>query len=73
MRLSVIELGILIELANRKQSKEIAGILGRSTATVELHVQRLRARFNAQSRAHLVARAFRAGIIATHDIEDSSI
>lgn len=73
LRLSAIELGVLIELANGRQSKEIAEILGRSTATIELHVQRLRARFNAQSRAHLIACAFRAGVIAAHDIEDPSI
>lgn len=69
-RLSSMEFTILKALANGMQSKEIAAAVNRSTATVELHVRTLFARFDARSRAHLVACALRSGAIGTHDLED---
>jgi len=69
IRLSPIELAILKALANGMQSKEIAAVVNRSTATVELHVRTLYARFDARSRAQLVAYAFCSGTIAAEDIE----
>lgn len=58
-----MELAVLHGLANGLQSKEIAEELGRGTPTVERYVRELYLRFNARSRAHLVARAFCMGIL----------
>jgi DNA-binding CsgD family transcriptional regulator len=69
VNLSARELSILVALANGKPSKEIAAIIGRSKATVEQHVEMLRAKFNAESRIHLVALAFSAGILTPRDVE----
>jgi DNA-binding NarL/FixJ family response regulator len=69
VHLSARELCVLVALANGKQSKEIAAIIGRSKATVEQHVETLRAKFNAESRIHLVALAFTAGVISPGDME----
>jgi DNA-binding NarL/FixJ family response regulator len=67
--LNAIEMAILKGLANGLQSKEIAVILDRSTATIELHVRILFARFDARSRAHLVACALCSGTIDRKDID----
>ena len=67
--LSPMESSILIGLANGMQSKEIAAMVDRSTATVELRVRGLFAKFDARSRAHLVACALCAGAIGANDIE----
>jgi DNA-binding CsgD family transcriptional regulator len=70
LHLSAMELCILVGLANGRQSKEIAALVGLSRPTVEQYVQRLRVRYNALSRTHLVACAFRYGTIKPDDIED---
>ncbi len=61
--LSPMESSILKGLANGMQSKEIAAVVQRSTATVELRVRGLFAKFDARSRAHLVACALCTGAI----------
>lgn len=68
-RLSAIEFAILKGLANGLQSKEIAAVVNRSTATIELHVRTLYARFDARSRAQLVAYALCRGAICPEDID----
>jgi DNA-binding NarL/FixJ family response regulator len=70
--LSPMELKIIKGLANGMQSKEIAAIVKRSTATVELRVRGLFAKFDARSRAHLVACALCVGAIGMEDIESIS-
>lgn len=70
MRLSPREFAVLIELAKGSSSKETAAHLGCSKATVEQHVQRLRARFNAQNRAQLMFCALREGVLPADDLED---
>lgn len=62
-KLSAIELAVLRGLANGLQSKELASQLDRSKSTIEFHVRALLAKFNARSRANLVARAIYAGIL----------
>lgn len=69
VRLSSIELAIVKGLANGMQSKELATILNRSTGTVELHIRTLFAKFDARSRAQLVARAIYEGVIDSCDAD----
>lgn len=57
------ELIILRALANGAQSKEMAGLIKRSRATVEFHIRSLFLKLNARSRPHLVAQAFRSGVL----------
>lgn len=61
--LSAIELTILRYIALGFQSKEIAGAINRSKATVEIYVRLMCAKLGARSRAHLVTCAFRSGIL----------
>jgi DNA-binding CsgD family transcriptional regulator len=61
--ISATELAIIRALADGLQSKAIAVDLGCSRATVEFHIRRLFIKFNAQSRAHLVIKALRAGLL----------
>ena len=70
--LSPMESSILKGLANGMQSKEIAAVVQRSTATVELRVRGLFANFDARSRAHLVACALCTGAIGVEDIESAT-
>jgi len=70
-RLSSIELAILKAIANGMSSKEIAPTLNRSVAAVEANIRTLFAKLDAQSRAHLVARAFCLQIITVDDVENS--
>jgi DNA-binding NarL/FixJ family response regulator len=64
-----MELDILRALANGMQSKEIANVVDRSTATVESYVRYLCAKFDARSRAQLVALALCDGTISPEDLE----
>lgn len=68
MSLSAMELAVLRGLAKGLQSKEIAVSLGRSKATVELYVRALYTKFNAKSRANLVAIAICRSVIEVHDL-----
>lgn len=61
--LSPMELAVLRGLANGFQSKELAGHLKRSRPTIEAYVRSLFAKFNAKSRAHLVAIALCKGTL----------
>lgn len=61
--LSNIEITIINSLANGLQSKEIASDLDRSRATVEFYIRMLFVKLDARSRAHLVARAYEAGLL----------
>lgn len=62
-RLAPLELEILRGLAEGLQTKELATSLGRSTPTIDSYVRLLLARFDARTRAHLVARAFACGVL----------
>jgi DNA-binding NarL/FixJ family response regulator len=66
--LSPLERDVLRGVANGLQSKEIANNVKRSTATVELNVRTLFAKFGARSRAHLVALAFCATALTPDDL-----
>ena len=68
INLSKMERSVLCCLANGLQSKEIASEVCRSKPTVELCVRTLYAKFNAKSRAHLVALALSGGIIGLRDV-----
>lgn len=67
--ISTMEMAVLRGLANGLQSKEIAVALKRSKPTVELYVRTLYAKFNAKSRAHLVALALCAGVLERRHLE----
>lgn len=60
---SAIELAILSDIAAGFQSKEIATRIGRSKPTVESYVRLLCAKLGARSRPHLVACAYREGLL----------
>jgi DNA-binding CsgD family transcriptional regulator len=62
-RLTSCELTILEAIADGAQSKEIAVHVARSKPTVEAMVRMLYMKFNARTRAHLVARAMACGAI----------
>ncbi|HEY0799032.1 MAG TPA: LuxR C-terminal-related transcriptional regulator, partial [Candidatus Baltobacteraceae bacterium] len=62
-RLSSCEMSILEAIADGCQSKEIACSVARSKPTVEAMVRMLCVKFNARTRAHLIARAMAYGII----------
>jgi DNA-binding CsgD family transcriptional regulator len=61
--LSNLELAILCGLANGLRSKEIALHVRRSKPTVEGYVKQLCLKFDARSRAELVAKAFCHGTL----------
>jgi len=61
--LTLQELIILRALADGAQSKEMAGLIKRSRGTVEFYVRSLFLKLNARSRPHLVAQAFRSGVL----------
>jgi DNA-binding NarL/FixJ family response regulator len=61
--LSDIELAILRALADGLHSKEIALQVRRSKPTVEGYVRQLCIKFDARSRAQLVAKAFGEGAL----------
>jgi DNA-binding CsgD family transcriptional regulator len=67
-RLSSIELAVLKAIANGLSSKEIAFVVNRSIGAVEANVRTLFVKLDAQSRAHLVARAFCLRVITCDDI-----
>lgn len=56
-RLSSVELAIIRGLADGMQTKELSAALGRKPLMIEAHIRQLYARFDARSRAQLVARA----------------
>ena len=56
-RMSALELAIIRGLADGMQTKELSAALGRRPPTIETHIRQLYARFDARSRAQLVARA----------------
>jgi DNA-binding NarL/FixJ family response regulator len=68
-RLSSIELTTLRAIANGLSSKEIAFAVHRSIGAVEANIRTLFVKLDAQSRAHLVARAFCVRVITCDDID----
>lgn len=67
---------ILQGLADGANSKDLAQIIGRSRGTVEAEIRVLFTKFEARSRHHLVAQAFRFGVLSTgglvaHSDQDS--
>ncbi len=69
VRLTEVELDILVALADGLQSKEIACALGRSVASIEAYIRVLCGKLDARTRAHLVAQAFRAGVLRAEPAE----
>jgi len=59
---------ILEALADGARAEEIAVLRKRSRSTIEAHVRTLFAKFNARSRAHLVAQAFRARVLRVDEL-----
>jgi DNA-binding NarL/FixJ family response regulator len=57
------ELAILEALADGAQSKEMAAAIHRSRGTVEFYIRSLFLKLNARSRPHLVAQAYRKGLL----------
>jgi len=64
---SAIEFAILLDIAGGYQSKEIAGRIGRSKATVENYVRLLCAKLGARSRAHMISLAYARGLLPVSD------
>lgn len=64
VRVSSIERTILQALADGARSAEIAKLTRCAQTTVETHVRTLFLKLDARSRSHLVAQAFRNGIIS---------
>lgn len=64
IRVSSIERAILQALADGARSEEIARQTSCARTTVESHVRTLFLKLDARSRSHLVAQAFRNGIIS---------
>jgi DNA-binding NarL/FixJ family response regulator len=65
--LSQHELAILRALADGAQSKEMATVIKRSRGTVEFYIRALFLKLDARSRPHLVAQAFRRGVLSVDD------
>ena len=61
--LSQHEMTILHALADGAQSKEMATVIKRSRGTVEFYIRSLFLKLHARSRPHLVAQAFRTGVL----------
>ena len=58
------ELDVLRQVVAGKRNKEIAGELGISENTVKFHLRNILDKLHAQSRAEVVARALREGLVA---------
>ena len=63
-RLNEREIQILRALADGANSKELARIIGRSRGTAEAEIRVLFRKLEARSRHHLVAQAFRLGVLS---------
>ena len=70
--LSSIELAIVKCLAQGLQSKEIAAVVGRRKPTVEGYIRTLYVKLDARSRAHIVAQAYRVGILG-QDLDQGAL
>lgn len=68
VRLSAVEYEVIRGLACGLQSKEIAAKLKRSRPTIESYVRVLYIKFDARSRAHLVARAIATGALPVTEV-----
>lgn len=66
--LSSVEVAILRGLANGHQSKEIAADIDRKLPTVEFYIRNLFLKFDARSRAHLVALALCSGVLQPAEV-----
>jgi two-component system, NarL family, nitrate/nitrite response regulator NarL len=54
---------VLLEMSHGLGNREIGGALGISAHTAKFHVAQIIAKLDAQSRAHAVAKALRAGLV----------
>ncbi|HEX4459918.1 MAG TPA: response regulator transcription factor [Polyangia bacterium] len=54
---------VLVEMSHGLGNREIGGALGISAHTAKFHVAQIIAKLDAQSRAHAVAKAMRAGLV----------
>jgi len=61
--LNAREIAVLEALADGANGKELAHIIGRSRGTVEAEIRLLFQKLGARSRHHLVAQAFRMGVL----------
>jgi DNA-binding NarL/FixJ family response regulator len=61
--LTARERQVLVEMSHGLGNREIGGALGISAHTAKFHVAQIIAKLDAQSRAHAVAKALRAGIV----------
>ncbi len=62
-RLTPRERQVLAAMSNGLGNREIGGVLGISAHTAKFHVAQIIAKLQAQSRAHAVAKALRAGLV----------
>jgi LuxR family transcriptional regulator len=63
---------ILQGLADGANSKDLAQMIGRSRGTVEAEIRVLFSKFEARSRHHLVAQAFRHGVLSAGGVRTLS-
>jgi DNA-binding NarL/FixJ family response regulator len=60
---------VLAEMSHGRSNREIGGALGISAHTAKFHVAQIIAKLDAQSRGHAIAKAMRAGIVDTSELE----
>lgn len=60
---------VLAEMSHGRSNREIGGVLGISAHTAKFHVAQIIAKLDAQSRGHAIAKAMRAGIVDTSELE----
>jgi DNA-binding NarL/FixJ family response regulator len=67
-RLTDIELQVLRGLAEGRQSKEIASLINRSKASVDVVIRVLFAKFDARSRSQLMVNVLTQGVLPIEDL-----
>jgi DNA-binding NarL/FixJ family response regulator len=72
VRISHEQRVILEALSQGARGEEIAALTNKARSTVETHIRSLFQKFNARSRTHLVALAFRRGILSIVVTDDVS-
>lgn len=60
---------VLVAMSHGLGNREIGGALGISAHTAKFHVAQIIAKLDAQSRGHAIAKAMRAGIVDTSELE----
>ena len=67
-RLTDIELQVLRGLAEGRQSKEIASLINRSKASVDVVIRILFAKFDARSRSQLMVNVLTQGVLPIEEL-----